>query len=699
MASIFKTVSWAVDQLVNGIEQGTIQLPDLQRPFVWPATKVRDLFDSMYHGYPVGELMFWDDPSTHSSRVIGGNAGLGVSHQIIDGQQRMTSLFASIKGQPVRNSNYAIKRIRIAFSPFMERFEVSTPALEKSSQWIPDISEYFDSPKRAERAFVKRYEAANGELTEEQIDRLDHVFEQLSDLKKYTFNVVHIDGDVDKSLVADVFVRINSEGVRLRASDYILTWLSVFWPEGREQIEDFARSSRITPQRASEIAGEYVDWTPINPFFAVETSHLVRAMIAVGQGRARLQDAYTALQARDPQTGYVNRERLNQQLESLRDALPVVTNRINWTEFIRSLQLAGFRSQRNITSTMNLVASYVVFLLGRTRFKVDFTRLREVIARWIFMSQLTGRYTGSSESQLAKDLSLLDTVEDGDADGFVRTLDAVINSELTPDFWRFGLPQELAYSNPSLSPYYQCYLAALNILEARMFMLDMPVSQWMDPSIPKIKGLETHHLFPRSYLREVLGIDDIKRVNQIANYAPTDWTTNIAISDTGPATYWPALLAERQFTQEQLRKQMYWHALPEGWHEMEYDQFLSRRRELMAQVTQAGFDKLRGGAGAGPLTTDFAAIGASSTGLAELLDAGLLKPGDMLDPVDPDWVEDVVVSDDATLVIDGQHVFDDLDDAARFLDVHNISGLEFWALEVDGGLTPLTELAEQLEAV
>ena len=93
---------------------------------------------------------------------------------------------------------------------------------------------------------------------------------------------------------------------------------------------------------------------------------------------------------------------------------------------------------------------------------------------------------------------------------------------------------------------------------------------------------------------------------------------------------------------------------------------------------------------------NFSALERHEPPLRELVDAGLLRPGDLLDPVDPDWVVDAVITDDGTVLIDGEHEFDALDDAARFLDVHNISGLEFWALEVDEGLTPLTDVAEEL---
>src|SRR5699024_11353705 len=138
-------------------------------------------------------------------------------------------------------------------------------------------------------------------------------------------------------------------------------------PEGRDQIEDFARLSRMTPERASEVAGEKVNWTPKNPYMSVETGHVVRATVAVGQNRAKLIDAYANLQAKDRSTGRVDGDKQERELEKLRQALPIVTDRVNWTEFIRSIQTAGFRSHVGITSNMNVFASYVIFLIGRTR--------------------------------------------------------------------------------------------------------------------------------------------------------------------------------------------------------------------------------------------------------------------------------------------------------------------------------------------
>lgn len=696
MAAIFKTVSWEVDQLVQGVAQGTIRLPDLQRPFVWPATKVRDLFDSMYRGYPVGVLMFWDVPAAEGARAISGAAATqGAAHQIIDGQQRLTSLYAAMKGAPVRDENYRSREIRIAFNPFSEKFEVRTPVLAKQTVWLEDVSAFFADPIKATKAYKRRYRESGQEWNDDVDDDLDRVFQRLSNLGVYKFDVVQIQPGVDKQKVADVFVRINSEGVRLKAYDYILTWLSVFWPEGREDMEEFSRNSRISAAHASEVLGRKIMWTARNPYLNVDNGHLVRAAVALGQRRGRLQDAYAALQAKDTKTGYVDAERQDRELDKLKAALPVVTNPVNWDEFIHSVQAAGFRSSQNITSAMNIVYSYVIFLLGRHEYKVDLATLRVLVARWLFMSQLTARYTGSSESQIQKDIDRLSEVRRGDSAGFVKVLDAIIDAQLTPDFWRYSVPQQLITSGAGLSPHYQCYLAALNILDANLFMVDSRVRDWMDPSLAKVKGSEGHHLFPRAYQESQLGITDIKRINQVANFAPTDWNTNILISDKPPAEYWEPLKASRSKGAKWLEQQMYWHALPAGWETLAYDDFLSKRRELMAKVIRDAFARLSGGIGVELVSTTTKVDTPDEPTLQQLLERGVLKPGDLLDPVAPEWVVDAVITNDGTVQIDGTEAFDSLDEAARSLGVTNLTGLEFWALEMGGEVHQLTGLHER----
>lgn len=687
MNAIFKFGDWTVQSLVDSVKSGTVQLPDLQRPFVWPKAKVRDLLDSMYRGYPVGELMFWS-VSDNDSRAIGEDASRKASHQIIDGQQRLTSLYAVFNGAPVRDADYNRKSIVISFNPETHRFEVWTPALARSAQWIENISNFFADPIGARWEFKERYEKVNGVLDLAKQKELEQTLSRLDGLKSYLFKVVEIQESADKKTVADVFVRINSEGVSLKASDFILTWLSVFWPEGREKIENFSRDSRTTAERASEIANKRITWTPKNHYLAVDPGQLVRVLVGVGQNRAKLADAYNALQAKDRSTGFVDGARQEIELGKLQKALPVVLNPLHWDEFIRCLPTAGFRSRKMITSDINLISSYTLWLLGRTTYDVDLSVLRILIARWFFMAQLTGRYTGTSETQLQKDLDRIEQVEKSDAIGFCQLLDGIIAVELSQDFWTFRLPDALISSAGALSPAYQSYLAALNILDADMFMLTNKVQVWMDPTQTVVKGMETHHLFPRNYLESKLGITDIKRINQVANFAPTDWHTNNLIGDSAPYDYWPSLV--ERFSSiamgAGIEQQLKWHALPKNWEKLDYDSFLTQRRRLMAQITREAFERLNSG-------TEFEVIESVSpisaediqsiTDIGELIDEGVLSIGDTLIPTDPDIKLDAQVTEDRLLRVEGRE-FDSIDVATQEFGASNLSGIEFWKIDIQG---------------
>lgn len=107
MATLFKEVNYNLASLIQQIDLGLIGLPDIQRPFVWKDTKVRDLFDSMYKGYPVGYFLFWANANIEGTKGIGTVAKQKhPSLLIVDGQQRLTSLYAVIKGQEVIRENY-----------------------------------------------------------------------------------------------------------------------------------------------------------------------------------------------------------------------------------------------------------------------------------------------------------------------------------------------------------------------------------------------------------------------------------------------------------------------------------------------------------------------------------------------------------------------------------------------------------------
>ena len=699
MNASFNMTSMTVGNLVDQIANGSIRLPDLQRPFVWPKSKVRDLFDSMYRGYPVGEIMFWlGGHLDESSRSISGAESPAMQYSIIDGQQRLTSLFSVIRSHEVRDADYQKRRITIAFQPFEGKFEVTNASVEKNPQWVPDISAIFNDPYSARDTFVERWERANPDdsLSGERKNTVEKAFQEVHALLKYQFSVVTLLESTNKETVADIFVRINSEGVSLVASDFILTWLSVFWPDGREKIERFARLSRLTTARASEIEGEKVDWTPFNHFVRINAGQVVRLLVAIGQNRGPLIDAYSALQAKNKDGG-ADVARQNEELDKLKAALPIVTNKIHWDEFWKAIQLGGFRSGRMTTSNSNLLYSYVMFLIGRERFKVELPVLRRAIARWFFMCQLTGRFTGSPESRIQRELDALGDLPETNQQAFLDYIERIIANELSEDFWSLRMPEAMVSSAAAISPSFQCYLAALNTLGADLFMISMKVHDWMDPTTSVRKGTELHHLFPRAFLEREYGISDVRRRNQIANFAPTDWKTNQTISDKPPYEYWDELVQKQMRVPEMLEQQKFWHALPENWYNLSYNEFLEKRRQLIAQVTKKGFEAIGSGLFE-PISNQSTFIEPDGdrllpSDISALVDLGIIRPGSVLVESETEFGVEATVTDDMNIVVEDR-TFDDLNEASTFLGAENVHGVDFWGLISDDKVQSIRQIAD-----
>ena len=129
-----------ISTFLSWVKAGQIAIPEIQRPFVWDSSKVRDLMDSLYKGYPVGYVITWQNPNL---KLKDGSLSHG-KQILIDGQQRITALTAAILGEYVINKEYDRVKIKIAFNPIEERFEVLNPAILKDKFWIHDISEVYN---------------------------------------------------------------------------------------------------------------------------------------------------------------------------------------------------------------------------------------------------------------------------------------------------------------------------------------------------------------------------------------------------------------------------------------------------------------------------------------------------------------------------------------------------------------------------
>ena len=685
--TLFRTTRFDLGHLVKNIERGDVALPDIQRPFVWPNRKVRDLLDSMFKGFPVGYLLFWATGAEVGARAIGvDDKDERVPRWlIVDGQQRLTSLYAIFTGHPVVREDYSESGIRIAFRPRDAKFEVTDAAIEKDPEFLPDITPLWSDYRITVHGYLDRLEKTRGQVDVDLRDRIEDEFDRVRDLRAYPFEVVELDAAMDEESVAEVFVRINSEGVTLNQADFILTLMSVFREKARKQLEEFARAAK-----KPSIGGA----SAFNWYIQPQPDQLLRVAVGVAFRRAVLKHAYSILRGKDLETGEFSPKRRDEQFDQLQQAQDHLVNLLHWHEFLQCLERAGFRGSKMVSGQNAILYSYALWLIGRVDYQVPLDQLKEIIARWFFMAHTTGRYSGSFETRFEADVARLAGVPAGNADGFVATLDQVINDTMTPDYWSITLPNELATS-AAKSPALLAYIAALNVHDAEILLSSSKVRSRLDPAITLKKGIERHHLFPKGYLKSVLGITDTKRVNQIANFALVDWSDNIAISDLAPAHYWTEQLAAKGLTGDKLTHAMYWHALPEGWEFMAFEEFLAKRRKRMALVVRDALARLADPryepqyAASGP---DIAPESGVAAELGALVDADVLPSGTTIVAGDGPGQKLAQVLPDGRLYADGE-TYDGL------VELSEVLGLEgnpwsLWSAELSDARVSLGVLRD-----
>jgi len=580
----FRKVDFNVTSLLEFIAIGDIGLPDIQRPFVWSDAQVRDLFDSMYRGFPVGYLLFWENGSGKGAKQIGlpGKQRPVPSRLIVDGQQRLTSLYAVMRGEKVLDKDWQERQIEVAFKPRDGKFAVTDAPIRRDPEWIPNISAIWASGKSSRKLineFIAQL-ASKTVLTNDEEELIANNLDNLFDLQKYPFTALEIAPTVDEEQVALIFVRVNSLGVRLNQADFILTLMSVFWDEGRAALETFCRLSRKAPDPGAAAS-------PFNHFIQPDPDQLLRVAVGFGFNRGRIKSVYQVLRGKDLDTGEFSSERRDAQFKVLQDAQAEALNLTYWHQFLSCLIGAGFRSGEMVSSQNALLYAYVFYLIGKNRFGLAEHRLQKLIGRWFFASSLTGRYTGSPETVMDGDLNRLK--EAADADSFMGKLDEMMANELTNDFWAVTLPANLD-SSSARNPELFAFMASQNMLGARVLFSHKKIADLLDPTVKaKKKPLDRHHLFPRAWLK-AHDVTDLKKINQIANIALLEWPDDIDISDSAPSEYVPNI--QHRFSADEWVQMHRDHALPENWQQMPYETFLHERRKLMAAVIRRGFEVL-----------------------------------------------------------------------------------------------------------
>lgn len=583
--TVYKKIDYDLSGLISDIKIGDIALPELQRPFVWKNSKVRNLFDSMYRGFPVGFFLFWEPSVVAGARKIGTDGKQKTPRLlVVDGQQRLTSLYAVMTGTPVVREGYDAETIEIGFNPLQEKFEVADATTRNNRQFLANISVIWDPDadfdEIKDEYFARLTELQ--ELSDEDRKRARAALNRLEKLSSYPFTALELTANVDEEQVAEVFVRINSEGKKLNQADFILTLMSVFWDDGRAELEKFCRDARVPSTSGA---------SPFNYLMHPDPDQLLRVSVGVAFRRARLQYVYSILRGKDLETEEFSDERREEQFGRLKDAQARVLNLQYWHDFLKAIRFAGYKSHKMISSQNAVLFAYILYLLGRTELKFDEPELRRLIAKWFFVTAMTGRFTSSPESKMEADLAKLRDVENKEQ--FKSVLDQICGAITTNDYWKIKLPTELATSS-ARSPSMFAYFASLTILDANVLFSEQKVAELLDSSTKQPRSpIERHHLFPRAHL-DSIGRTTTTQKNQIANYALVEWGDNTKIGDSAPVDYLPDF--ETRFAKKDLERMFYWHALPDSWPEMNYEDFLRERREKIATVVQDAYGRFEKGA-------------------------------------------------------------------------------------------------------
>ncbi|MDY6024354.1 MAG: DUF262 domain-containing protein [Candidatus Borkfalkiaceae bacterium] len=589
MDQIFSNTNLTVNQLIEKIDTGELGLPELQRPFIWKDSKVRDLFDSMMRGYPIGYLMLWECPALEKKKSIGVDVHSYATPKqvIIDGQQRLTSLYAVMKGKKVINSNYQEKAIIISYNPLSNKFEVGYQATKNDKEWIYNISEIYTT---SSYQFINKYIAALAEyrtskgleLTDAERDKIAENVNSVYNLKNHTLPVFDIKANAEEEDVSEVFVRVNSGGISLKQNDFILTLLSLYWAEGRKQIETFSEES-MHPVKDKV--------TSYNQISEVSAQDIIRVVMAYAFDRARLQYGYKLLRGADfEKKGVVDEDLRNERFDLLKEKLPDVLNVHSWHEFLKSILNAGYLSKDLILSQTAVFYSYTFYLIAKHRFNATDNDNMHLTSLWFFYASLVSLYTGSFESTMEGHLNAIKELTT--IDEYKNFIIERVKEKMTNDYFDITLTgsEGLAVSGRGNNAW-NAYIASLNILNAKILFSksNILLSKFFEPGTDgNRKSLEKHHLFPKAYLK-TLGYTDTK-INQMANYAFIDWKDNMEILDENPASYYPIVCQGR--SQDEIIKMEEENALPHRWETMLYEDFLVERRKLMAAKIKAAFDIL-----------------------------------------------------------------------------------------------------------
>lgn len=592
----FTLMQYSISAILGLIEVEDFVIPEIQRPFVWKRSQVRDLIDSLYNGYPTGYIITWKNPDVQTKD--GGKAN--GKKVLIDGQQRITALMAAIAGREVLDEDFNRDRIKIAFNPLAKdetkRFAVQDASHLKDKKWIPDISVVFDS-NFDPFDFAIEYCSVNEGIKPNDVNK---AITELKGIANRQIGVIELDHSLDIDEVTEIFIRINSKGTALSQSDFVMSKMAADTAHGgnilRKTVDYFCHLAakpefyshlvHDTEFQNSKYASK-IKWLAkdYDDIYDPDYGDMLRVSFMHQFRRGKLADLVSLLSGRDFETKEYRDDIVDESYQKLDKGIQNFINEYNFAQFIMAIKGAGFISHKLLNSAMTLDFAYTLYLMLLEDPTIPNAQIKRYVQRWFVMSTLTSRYIGSPETMMDRDMRSIAEK------GFLSFLADVEASSLSDSFWTVTLPQNLETSSVN-SPAFNTFIAAqINLNCNSMLMNGTKVAD-----LVTISG-DVHHIFPRAYLKSN-GVTNKTKYNQVANYIYLDTQVNKAISDDAPKEYFTK--AKRQCETKQielgnisdsalLALNLSENCIPNGIDTMDvsfYDEFLRERRKMMAALIE-----------------------------------------------------------------------------------------------------------------
>lgn len=529
-----------VENILGIIRNGEVAIPEIQRPFVWKGTQVRDLIDSLYNGYPAGYLIVWQNPNV---KLKDGSTSSG-KKILIDGQQRVTAMMTAIDGREVLSDDYSSRQIKIAFNPWAAEgdptFEVQTPVHLKDKKWISDISVLF-KPGFDDYEFIEAYVAANPAVERKEINKKIKALQQIVHRQ---IGVIVLDANLGIDEVTEIFVRINSQGKVLNEADFAMSKIAADTKYGGDKLRkaiDYFCHLAVEPSFYQSVAkdAEFMStdyaaemkWLKddFKEIYDPDYSDMLRVSLMHKFGRGKLKDLVSLLSGRDFADRSFKEEIMKDSFEKLTEGVHNFINEYNTKQFVQAIESAGFISSKLLRSQINLDFAYTLYLILQERgeeWGIPKIAIKNFVRKWFVFAILTGRYSGSPESKMDRDLR-------GIAEkGAVKYFEDIQAAELGEAFWTANLVQSLETSS-NAHPSYNVFRAAQVFFNDKSLLSSTPVAQLIDNG-------DVHHIFPKEFLKKNGVLKSL--YNQVANFTYLETPVNISIGKSAPSEYFTAAL-------------------------------------------------------------------------------------------------------------------------------------------------------------